>query len=243
MSVTEGAEFEACRAHVIAALDVDEMERALEIVEELDGVVERFKIGSKLFTRYGPAILDALGERGCKVFLDLKYHDIPSVVGQACEQAARHESVFLMTVHAVGGAKMLAQAASGARGVRGDVDVIAVTALTSHAPGELGEVGVSMELEAWARALGQVAMGAGVSGLVCSAHEASALREAHPEAILVTPGIRPASWTRSDDQTRVMTPKQALDAGSSFLVIGRPIYKAEDARAAAIEIARELEAR
>lgn len=243
MSVTREAGFAVCRAHVIAALDVDEMDHALELVDELDGVVDRFKIGSKLFTRYGPAILDALGERGREVFLDLKYHDIPSVVGQACEQAARHESVFLMTVHAVGGAKMLARAVSGAKRARGGVDVIAVTALTSHAPGELEEVGVPMELCEWARALGQVAMGAGVSGLVCSAHEVRELREAYPEALLVTPGIRPTSWARADDQTRVMTPRQALNAGSSFLVIGRPIYQAKDARAAAIEIARELEAR
>lgn len=239
------AEYDKSRAHVIAALDLDTMYEALEVARSLQGVVKRFKIGSKLFTRCGPKILDELGEIGAKVFLDLKYHDIPSVVGAACQEAARHEAVFLMTVHALGGATMVARAVEGA--TAGSVDrqapqIVAVTALTSHSQDDVATLGINANLDigAWAAKLGDVAIGAGAAGLVCSAKEVGDLRARFPDAVLVTPGIRPEGYGKQDDQTRVVTPADALAAGSSYLVIGRPIYQAEDPRQAAEEIARSL---
>lgn len=235
--------YELSRTHVIAALDLDTREEALDLVDALDGVVERFKVGSKLFTAHGPAILDDLAERGAKVFLDLKYHDIPSVIGEACREAARHDGVFMMTVHALGGAEMVRRAVAGAAETGGDdVDVIAVTALTSHSATELARIGIDTEIEVWAERLGDVAIGAGATGLVCSAREVARLRQRFPGVRLVTPGIRPQNYGPTDDQTRVVRPKEALSLGSDYLVIGRPMYKAQDPREAAIAIAEELSA-
>lgn len=233
------------KEHVIAALDLDTMDEALGVARALveADVITRFKIGSKLFTRCGPKILDRLGDLGAKVFLDLKYHDIPSVVGQACQEAARHEAVFLMTVHALGGAKMVSLAMEGARAgrVSGEApEVVAVTALTSHSQEEVEALGVSQQISSWAATLGQVAMDAGASGLVCSAREVADLRARFPQATLVTPGIRPEGYAVKDDQTRVVTPSEALASGSTYLVIGRPIYRAEDPLQAAEAIARSL---
>lgn len=223
--------------HVIAAIDVDTLEEVEALAGALSGVVTKVKVGSRLFTAFGPRVLDMLGERGFEVFLDLKFHDIPSVVGDACRAAARHDAVFLMTVHASGGAAMVRAAAEGA----GDgAKVVAVTALTSLEGSDLGAMGVAGELGAWVERLGSLAVGAGADGLVCSALEAAELRARHPDAVLVTPGIR-SMWARTgDDQRRVLTPREALDAGSTYLVIGRPIYKAGDPRAAALRIAEEL---
>ncbi|MEC9441943.1 MAG: orotidine-5'-phosphate decarboxylase [Myxococcota bacterium] len=245
MANAEQDPYRKSREHVIAALDLDTMDEALGVARALteEGVVTRFKIGSKLFTRCGPRILDRLGDLDAKVFLDLKYHDIPSVVGQACQEAARHEAVFLMTVHALGGAKMVSRAMEGARAGRacGEApEVVAVTALTSHAQEEVEALGVPLEIASWAAKLGDLAMGAGASGLVCSAMEVADLRARFPEATLVTPGIRPEGYGVKDDQTRVVTPAEALASGSTYLVIGRPIYRARDPLQAATEIARSL---
>lgn len=244
MSEQTGSEL--VRDQVVVALDVDGLDEALELVDELDGLIERFKVGSKLFAQAGPRAIEALAERGGRVFVDLKLHDIPSVVGQTCEVLAGHESVFMLTAHAVGGSAMIAEAVRGAeRGAAGEraPQVVAVTALTSHSPEELGALGIGSELQAWAEQIGQLALEAGADGLVCSARELGRLRERCPGAVLVTPGIRPRGWRGgADDQARVVSPAEAISLGSDYLVIGRPIYQAEDPRGAVAAIARELEA-
>ena len=233
---------ELLQRHVIAALDPDTGEQALELARALQGTVGWVKIGSKLFTAHGPALVRELGALGFKVFLDLKYHDIPSVVGAACERAARIEAVGMMTVHASGGANMIARAVEGATRARPEDTpfVVAVTALTSLTGEDVAALGIGGEVEDWVARLGALALGAGAHGLVCSAREAASVLTRHPGATLVTPGIRPLAQQGTDDQARAMTPSDALAAGSSFLVIGRPIYRAADPRAAAIAIGEEL---
>jgi orotidine-5'-phosphate decarboxylase len=233
---------ELLRAHVIAALDTDTADEALALARELAGVLGWVKIGSKLFTSSGPALLDALGELGLTVFLDLKYHDIPSVVGAACERAARHPAVGMLTVHASGGRDMIRRAREGARAGRpgSPPSVVAVTALTSLSGEDVAALGIEGGVEAWVERLAALAIDAGADGLVCSAREAAHLRARHPAARLVTPGIRPAAQMGRDDQARAVTPADALAAGSSHLVIGRPIYRADDPVAAALAIGDEL---
>ncbi|MBA2661191.1 MAG: orotidine-5'-phosphate decarboxylase [Bradymonadaceae bacterium] len=219
---------EKLNRHLIVALDFDTLEQAEQLVGLLKGRIDKFKIGSRLFTQYGPTILDRLGALDAQIFLDLKFHDIPSVVGDACKNAASHEAVFLMTVHASGGRAMLEAAVRGAR-QGGAAQVIAVTALTSLSQADLAPVGVALPLEDWAERLATLAIDAGLDGLVCSPLEAAALRHRFgTDPILVTPGIRPGAPAVDDDQVRIMTPANALRAGSSMLVIGRPIYQAED---------------
>ncbi|RAL23854.1 orotidine-5'-phosphate decarboxylase [Lujinxingia litoralis] len=227
---------ELVRQRVVAALDFDTIEEAVALVDLLQDRVTRFKVGMRLFTRYGPAILDALAEREAQVFLDLKFHDIPSVVADACAAAAAHPSVFMLTVHASGGQAMMRHAARGAKRGRPDSPplVVAVTALTSLKSRELPSFGVGMGVRDWAEKLGALALKSGVDGVVCSAHEAEGLRtEVGARPVLVTPGIRLEDvHIAGDDQARTMTPGRAMAAGSSYLVIGRPIYQSPDPIAA-----------
>lgn len=230
---------EKLRKHVIVALDLDNRQDALALVESLFPMIDKFKIGSRMFTAFGPELINDIGRIGASVFLDLKYHDIPSVVGRACAVAAEHEHVFLLTVHALGGARMVAEAVAGAAR-NPNLKVIAVTALTSHSAGEIHTLGVSLDLEQWAEKLAALATEAGAHGLVCSPHELARLRAVTPSGcIFVTPGIRGAE-SRSDDQTRVMTAAEALSLGGSYLVIGRPIYAASDPLDAAQRIGATL---
>ncbi len=231
------------RKHVISALDVATMDEALALVDSLDGRLSLFKVGSRMFTRYGPALLDALAERDVEVFLDLKFHDIPNTVAGAVESALGFESVFMMTVHASGGADMIARAAEMAAQRRDNPPkIVAVTALTSLSPGDMSQIGVDLALDEWAYSLGELALDAGADGLVCSAHEAAQMRERFgDDALLVTPGIRPEhQMAEDDDQSRVMTPKDALATGSDYLVIGRPIYQADDPAGAVEAIGSSL---
>lgn len=267
--------YDTFKRRVVVALDVDTLDQAIELSTRLRGRAEKFKIGSRLFTKYGPEILDRLGDVGAQVFLDLKFHDIPSVVGAACKNAADHPAVFLMTVHAAGGRAMLEAAVAGVqssgRGLGGDlgqnsadsVKIVAVTALTSLSAADLPEIGVDCSIEAWIHRLAGTALAAGLDGLVCSSHEVEVLRrDFGPEALLVTPGIRLPEFgvlgsgalgsgalgsgkaigqkEAADDQARVVTPAQALQAGSDLLVIGRPIYQAADPVAVVDRIARSL---
>jgi len=225
--VTDAAE--QVKNQVIAALDVDDDRRALKLVERLAGRIDHFKIGNKLFTRHGPELVEEIAARGGSVFLDLKFHDIPSVVGAAVAEAARLDGVFLTTVHASGGRAMIEEAARKA-GSR--VKVVGVTALTSLDAEDVRQVAGGQKLEAWAEGLAKMADEAGADGIVCSAKEAGRMRQLlGPEALLVTPGIRlPGDDT--SDQKRVMTPGRALEAGSDYLVMGRSIYGADDPEAA-----------
>lgn len=231
-------------SRVIAALDLPTLDEALGLVDALAGHVSLFKVGSRMFTRYGPTILEELAARDVEVFLDLKFHDIPNTVAGAVESALEFDSVFMLTVHASGGGEMIARAVETARSrTENPPKIVAVTALTSLSADEITQIGVDLPVESWARRLGRVALDAGADGLVCSAHEAADLRDHFGrDPLLVTPGIRPEpqAMADDDDQTRVMTPRAALDTGSSFLVIGRPIYQAADPVAAVTEIGASL---
>lgn len=221
------------RDQLIVALDVDTPDEALALVDTLSSRVSRFKIGSRMFTAVGPSILDAIGARGAEVFLDLKYHDIPSVVGDAVRiVAAQHHSVFMLTVHASGGPAMVDAAAEAAALRTGSpLEVVAVTALTSLSPAETRILGIDLNLDDWAVKLAELAIDAGADGVVCSAREVARMRELFgPEPTIVTPGIRPDEHDRQpgDDQARTTTPRTALSLGSTYLVMGRPIYQAPD---------------
>lgn len=235
---------ELVRQKVILALDVSTLEEALQLVESLQGRLRYFKIGHRLFTRYGTSILDACAERGAEIFLDLKLYDIPSVVGDACHQIGTHESVFMTTIHASGGAEMVYAAVEGARQARqdGSLKILAVTALTSFATAELPSVGVSMTVGDWAARLADLALGAGADGLVSSAKELTKLRATYgDEPLLVTPGIRLKNiHIAGDDQHRVDNPRHALELGSSMLVMGRPIYQAPNPQAVIDAVAESL---
>lgn len=229
---------EKLRDHLIVALDVDTREEAVDLVETLGDRVATYKLGSRMFTRYGPAILDVIGESGADLFLDLKFHDIPSTVAGAVEAAADRGDVSMLTVHASGGREMVRRA-SEAAGDDGP-NVVAVTALTSLDERDVRDVAGSNDLDEWADRLANLAREAGADGLVCSAREAPSFRRDHGTSpLLVTPGIRPKS-SALDDQKRAVTPAEALEAGSDYLVIGRPIYQADDPVAVVEEIGGEL---
>ncbi len=230
---------------LIVALDVDTIEEALAVVDRVGSLVTRYKIGSRMFTAFGPRILTALEERGKRVFLDLKYHDIPSVVGDAIRiVATEHPVVFLVTVHASGGGAMVSEAVENAALRTGQsLEVVAVTALTSLSPSETRLLGVDLNLETWVVKLGELALDAGAHGLVCSPNEVANIRERFGrDPTIVTPGVRPAASERlaGDDQARTATPAAAIDAGSTYLVMGRPIVLARDPRAVVEAIGESL---
>jgi orotidine-5'-phosphate decarboxylase len=231
---------------IIVALDVPSADAALQIAQQLRGHVGVFKVGKEIFTAEGPDVARKLLADGHKVFLDLKFHDIPNTVRAAAQQAAML-GVSLTTIHASGGRKMIAAAAEGVRAaasVRGagqTTKVLAVTALTSLGPEDLAEIGMHGSPEEVVLRLAKLAQSAGADGVVASPREIEAIRKAcGPDFLIVTPGIRPASGT-ADDQARTATPETAIRAGADYLVIGRPITGAADPAAAADAIAAEME--
>ena len=218
------------RNPIIAALDVSTAEEALALAQAVAPAVGAFKIGKELFVAEGPDIVRRVRDTGAAVFLDLKFHDIPNTVAKAVTSAARLD-VQLLTVHASGGTAML-RAAQEAAGDNGPL-VLGVTVLTSMDESDLAELGIQKTPAEQVHHLAKLATTAGLRGLVCSPQEIAPLRELLPaEVQLVTPGIRPAG-SASGDQKRVMTPADAINAGADWLVIGRPIYAAENPRAAA----------
>jgi orotidine-5'-phosphate decarboxylase len=225
--------------HIVVALDVPSSPAALGLVDELGGVVSWYKIGSPLFTRSGPSIVRELRARGKKVFLDLKYHDIPSTVARALEAAAALD-VQLLTVHASGGSAMM-KAAREAVGTSGPA-IVAVTILTSLGPGQVEEVWrkpVTSVRDEVLR-LAELAQQAGLDGVVASPLETQVIKQTFGSNFLVVnPGIRPTS-TEQEDQARTATPAGATRAGADFLVIGRPIVEAPDRTAAVEEILAEI---
>jgi len=222
---------------LIVALDFPEPGRAREIVERLAGRVGVFKVGSQLFTAAGPDLVREIVGRGEKVFLDLKYHDIPNTVANAVSEACQLGVAFV-DVHALGGRQMM-EAAVGALPALG-ARLLAITVLTSHDDETLGEIGVSEKMPAAVQRLALLARDAGVDGVVASPHEVAAIRQAcGPGFVIVTPGIRPAGSAR-DDQSRAATPSAALAAGADYLVVGRPILEASDPVAAAEAVVAEI---
>lgn len=232
------------RNPIIAALDVPSAEQALKLAQQIAPAVGAFKIGSELFTSAGPDIVRRIRGLGAAVFLDLKFHDIPNTVARAVAAAVKLD-VQMLTVHASGGTAMLKsaeQAAQESARQWGHAPplVLGVTVLTSLDSNALSEIGLDPNVAREVRCLANMANNAGLRGLVCSPLEVAELRQMLPESTqLVTPGVRFGS-SPADDQKRTLTPREALDAGADWLVIGRPIYGAPDPRAAAQEILSSL---
>ena len=224
---------------IIVALDYDSEEKALELVRQLDASKCRLKVGKELFTRTGPVFVEKVQNMGFEVFLDLKFHDIPNTVAKAC-QAAAELGVWMVNVHALGGRNMM-EAAREAIAKKGGVSkLIAVTILTSMAEKDLREIGLTASPAEHVASLAQLARESGLDGVVCSPLEVQMLRRnCGEDFLLVTPGVRPAGAAQ-DDQQRIMTPAQALQSGSNYLVIGRPITKAHDPKAALAAIFTEI---
>ena len=231
---------------VLVALDVDTLDDASGLLDALAGTITGCKIGSQLFTAAGPAAVEAARKRGFRVFLDLKFHDIPNTVAGAVREATRL-GVFMLNVHASGGVAMMRAGAEAARAAAAALGVprplcVGVTVLTSldrHALDR--EVGVSATVEGHVLHLAARAGEAGLDGVVASPREIRALRVAMGERfVIVTPGIRPASAGGADDQVRIATPAAAVGAGADYIVVGRPIIAAADPRAAVTAILKEL---
>jgi len=231
---------------LLVALDVETGARARELASALHGVAGGFKVGSRLFTLEGPDLVRSLAATGARVFLDLKFHDIPNTVAQAVESAVQ-TGAWMINVHASGGIPMMQAAAESARNTARRLNrptplMIAVTVLTSMDDAVLRETGVERPLMQQVVALAKLAQTAGLDGVVASPQETAAIRQACGEPfVIVTPGIRGASaGTDKNDQHRTMGPGEAVRAGAHYLVVGRPIIAAADPRRAAKAIVEEL---
>ena len=226
---------------VIVALDYPDAASALQLVACLTPDLCRLKVGKELFTRAGPQLVEELAGRGFDVFLDLKFHDIPNTVASACHAAA-DLGVWMVNVHALGGERMLLAAREGFERAAQSPLLIAVTILTSMNTNDLVAVGLSGSPADNVLRLAALAHQSGLDGVVCSSRETAILRNEHgPDFSLITPGIRPAG-SQADDQRRVMTPADAIRAGSNYLVIGRPVTRADDPVSVLRTISSELSA-
>lgn len=224
---------------IIVALDFNTPAMALGLASELDPKHCRLKVGKELFTRGGSHMVEQLHARGFEIFLDLKFHDIPNTVAKAV-QAAADLGIWMVNVHAFGGARMLAAAKEAICQHAHPPKLIAVTVLTSMDADELRAIGVEASPAEQVMRLAKLARQAGMDGVVCSAQEAAALKaQLGNDFIAVTPGIRPAG-SNPDDQTRIMTPREALLDGSDYLVIGRPITRARNPLLALEQINQEI---
>jgi len=232
---------EEAKEKIIFALDVNGLEEIDRYAGMLSGKVGMFKVGKELFTSTGPEAVRTVQRHGGQVFLDLKYHDIPNTVAKAMVEAARM-GVQLANLHALGGAEMMETAATAVRKEFGDARprLLAVTILTSSTEETLRGVGIDHPVQDMVVRLAKLAQNAGMDGVVASPLEIGMIRKAcGPDFLVVTPGVRP-SFASVDDQKRIMTPAEAVTEGADYLVIGRPIAKADDPRAAAELIADEI---
>jgi len=230
------------KQQLIIALDFDSPAKALDVVEQLKSVAGMFKVGSRLFTAGGPQIVKDILALDAKVFLDLKYHDIPYQIAGAARSAAKL-GVSLFTIHASGGSEMMRRAVEAVAEVNnGHTKVLAITVLTSMDATTLSQIGVTLTLEESVLRLTNLAITSGVDGVVASPREIESIRRAvsNPEFIILTPGIRPAT-SQSEDQKRIATPTAAIAAGASYIVVGRPITGAPDPLEAARAIVTEME--
>lgn len=240
--LTHNERYSDVKPELIVALDVQTEEAVTKALNALPSQVNWYKVGLELFIAAGPSILSVIKKQKKKIFLDLKLHDIPNTVAKAVISASAH-GVDLMTVHAGGGREMLRFAAEAAtKSSACGPKIVAVTTLTSLNQADLAEMGITRSLSNHTLSLGEMAVKAGIHGLVCSVHEAAEFRSRlGPDPLIVTPGIRPEG-ADIGDQKRVATPGTAVDAGSSFLVVGRPIMDAKSPGAAAEEIIAQIEA-
>lgn len=221
---------------LIVALDIDNKNEALDLIDQLDPASCTLKIGSEMFTLWGPIFVTQVINRGFKVFLDLKFHDIPHTVARACKAGAEL-GVWMLNVHASGGLEMMQAAVKALEPYGANRPIlVAVTVLTSFAADDLVSIGVERPLLTHVGDLAQLANAAGLDGVVCSSYEVKKIKELCGQDFLtVTPGIRLPD-NSSDDQSRIMTPKQAIDEGSDYLVIGRPITRASNPASSVREI-------
>lgn len=230
------------RERIVVALDVADRKSALALVEQLSGLVGMFKIGKQLFTAEGPDLVREIVAAGERVFLDLKFHDIPNTVAGASESAARL-GVSLFNVHALGGSEMMRAAARATQKLDAPARpaVLGVTVLTSMNDADLAEVGISDHADEMVVRLARLALEAGLDGVVASPREIIMIRErvASENFIILTPGIRPA-WSATGDQKRIATPSEAVRDGADYLVIGRAITDSKEPRAAGERILEEL---
>jgi len=225
---------------IFVALDTTNLDFALTLSKDLRGLVGGVKIGKEFFTALGPEGVRAVSELGIPIFLDLKFHDIPATVASAI-RAAIMLKPFMLNVHATGGKEMLSAAMEAAGKAPERPLVVAVTVLTSLGDNDMSSIGIESSSETQVLRLARLAKDQNVDGVVCSAYEAAAIRQAlGPDFLLVVPGIRP-SWAATNDQKRIITPADAVDLGIDYLVIGRPITNALDPVDATRRIVDELE--
>jgi orotidine-5'-phosphate decarboxylase len=211
------------------------------VARRIRGAAALFKVGSQLFTSEGPRAVEKLAGLGIEIFLDLKFHDIPNTVAGAVRAAADLPGVTLLTLHASGGTAMMRAAREALAGRKTRPALLGVTVLTSLDAAALRKIGMSGSVSSRAVALAKLAQDAGFEGVVSSAHEVRAIRQAcGPKLLIVVPGVRPASEA-TNDQARVATPAEAICAGASYIVVGRPITSAARPREAALAIAKEIE--
>lgn len=228
-----------CKKNIVVALDYASADEAVDFARQLDPARCRVKVGKELFTRAGPVVVERLQQANFDVFLDLKFHDIPNTVAAACKVGAEL-GVWMLNVHCSGGSRMMMAAREAVAACSHQPLLIGVTVLTSMSADDLKEIGITLEPAEQVKRLAALAKRSGLSGLVCSAQEAQALKqEFGSDFVLVTPGVRPLGSAQGDQQ-RVMTPSAAVAAGADYLVIGRPITQAADPAAAFEAIWQEL---
>ena len=225
---------------LMLALDLPDRESALEMLNKLRGSLEWVKIGLQMYLKYGASFVREVADMGFKIFLDLKLHDIPNTVASAVK-SLQGLPISMLTIHTCGGREMMMRALEAACETNKDLRLLGVTVLTSFNDEGLAETGVALPPAKQVELLAKLATDSGMKGLVCSPLEIETLRKIIPsDVILVTPGIRPAG-SDANEQKRVMTPEMAAKAGSNFIVVGRPILKAENPAQAAKDIIAELE--
>ncbi|MCI0483189.1 MAG: orotidine-5'-phosphate decarboxylase [candidate division NC10 bacterium] len=233
------------RDRLILALDLPSLESAEEIVKQMQGTIHLFKVGLALFTAAGPRVINRIHEEGGRVFLDLKFHDIPQTVAAAVAKAVEWR-VFMLDLHAAGGREMMQAAAQAAVEKAEAIGIerprlIGVTVLTSLTQGDLQTLGIGSGVEEQALALASLAKESGLDGVVASPHEVRAIRRRFgPDLLVIAPGIRPKA-AQPDDQRRIATAREAVRAGADYVVVGRPILTAADPVAAAEQLVAEME--
>ena len=224
---------------LIVALDVRSLDEAKEMIRKLSPDVRIFKVGMGLFTLCGPDAVALVHDNGARVFLDLKFHDIPNTVAHAVRSAAKL-GVFMVNIHALGGSEMMMKAVEAARESEKRPKLLGVTVLTSMDQSAIGEVGIERKIEEEVVSLARLGKESGLDGVVASPNETGLIRKnLGKDFIIVTPGVRP-SWAAVNDQKRVATPLEAITAGADYIVVGRPITAAADPALAAREIIKEI---